>query len=318
MSELENEFLVEAQEMLEEAESNFVSLEQGGRFHDHYNQIFRYFHSLKGAAGMFGLEKLQAHMHYLESLFEKYKVEGTIPNQIIDYFLLGIDAAKDILAEKPVRFIKLEEYLNKNRPEKTADENKPQIEKISEIKVKVEQTKAKNKLFHAFVVDDEIDIVDILSDFLEVSDFQVSKFTDAHELLKSLKKVHPDVILSDINMPGMSGLEMSKKVAEIRPHLPIIFVSAYITKDTILEGLANGVSGYIDKPFKESSITQQAINAAKKYAALKLLNKSMDLLLYQFSSMEEFLKAKSGENASELLKTELNLIMSQRKLLYGK
>ena len=56
------------------------------------------------------------------------------------------------------------------------------------------------------------------------------------------------LILSDINMPGMTGLEMLPKVKEIRPEVPVIMITAYGDPDTRRKALENGASGLLTKP----------------------------------------------------------------------
>ena len=56
------------------------------------------------------------------------------------------------------------------------------------------------------------------------------------------------LILSDINMPGMTGLEMLPKVKEIRPEVPVIMITAYGDADTKRKALENGASGLLTKP----------------------------------------------------------------------
>jgi CheY-like chemotaxis protein len=56
------------------------------------------------------------------------------------------------------------------------------------------------------------------------------------------------LILSDINMPGMTGLEMLPKVKEIRPEVPVIMITAYGDPDTRRKAIENGASGLLTKP----------------------------------------------------------------------
>ena len=56
------------------------------------------------------------------------------------------------------------------------------------------------------------------------------------------------LILSDINMPGMTGLEMLPKVKEMRPDVPVIMITAYGDADTRRKALENGASGFLTKP----------------------------------------------------------------------
>ena len=65
------------------------------------------------------------------------------------------------------------------------------------------------------------------------------------------------LILSDINMPGMTGLEMLPKVKEIRPEVPVIMITAYGDADTKRKALENGASGLLTKPIDFSLLREK-------------------------------------------------------------
>lgn len=65
------------------------------------------------------------------------------------------------------------------------------------------------------------------------------------------------LILSDINMPGMSGLEMLPKVKEIRPEVPVIMITAYGDADTKRKAIENGASGLLTKPIDFSLLREE-------------------------------------------------------------
>jgi CheY-like chemotaxis protein len=65
------------------------------------------------------------------------------------------------------------------------------------------------------------------------------------------------LILSDINMPGMTGLEMLPKVKEIRPDVPIIMITAYGDADTKRKALENGATGLLTKPIDFSLLREE-------------------------------------------------------------
>jgi chemotaxis protein histidine kinase CheA len=88
-----DEFFLEANEMLSEAEDSFLEIEKIENLEEEFNKIFRIFHSLKGSAGMMGLEQLQRHMHLME---DSLSVE-TIRDKV-DYYLKGIDVSKQLIA----------------------------------------------------------------------------------------------------------------------------------------------------------------------------------------------------------------------------
>ncbi len=68
------------------------------------------------------------------------------------------------------------------------------------------------------------------------------------------------LILSDINMPGMTGLEMLPKVKEMRPEVPVIMITAYGDPDTRRRALENGASGLLTKPI-DFSLLREEINS---------------------------------------------------------
>ncbi len=65
------------------------------------------------------------------------------------------------------------------------------------------------------------------------------------------------LILSDINMPGMTGLEMLPKVKEMRPEVPVIMITAYGDADTKRKALENGASGLLTKPIDFSLLREE-------------------------------------------------------------
>src|ERR1700761_4754735 len=65
------------------------------------------------------------------------------------------------------------------------------------------------------------------------------------------------LILSDINMPGMTGLEMLPKVKEIRPEVPVIMITAYGDADTRRKALESGATGLLTKPIDFSQLREE-------------------------------------------------------------
>lgn len=87
-----------------------------------------------------------------------------------------------------------------------------------------------------------------------------------HEALKILGEPHQkfDLVISDWNMPEMTGLNLLKKVREMWPEMPFIMLTGKATGDFVLAAKENGVNGYIAKPFAPAQLT------AKIAAVLKL------------------------------------------------
>ena len=76
-SELDiKEFIMESTELLDAAEKSLLAIDQGAPFKDHYDAIFRAFHSIKGAAGMMEMTAVQSHLHQMESRFLDQKTKN--------------------------------------------------------------------------------------------------------------------------------------------------------------------------------------------------------------------------------------------------
>jgi CheY-like chemotaxis protein/HPt (histidine-containing phosphotransfer) domain-containing protein len=300
-----NEFKIEAYEMFELAEEGLLNIEKGLDFSKNYNSIFRYFHSLKGAAGMFELNDLQMHMHKLESLFESLKTIGAINKDQIDYFLCGIDDAKNILSGNKSNFIHIEpnrfltETLTLNKKQTTTP------------KTKIKST-SKGVVF---IVDDEPDIVQILEDAISDNDFTIHKFYNGEEALEKFEELCPDLIISDINMPKLNGIEMIKAIRKISTTTPVIFVSGYLSKELMQEALAYGAEAFIEKPFSSLIVSNLCKNTVKKNQAMQLLEKSISYILYQFSDLDKYLESQGKDSLRQSLKLELEIILEQRNIL---
>ncbi|MGB1287732.1 MAG: adenylate/guanylate cyclase domain-containing protein [Aggregatilineales bacterium] len=101
------------------------------------------------------------------------------------------------------------------------------------------------------IVDDNPDNIELVSDVLEMGGHDVSTATEGNTAIKIAHDVLPDLILLDINMPGMSGFEVCAqlKAAEDTIQIPIIMLTAQSDVDSRVKGLAVGADDYLTKPF---------------------------------------------------------------------
>ena len=102
-----------------------------------------------------------------------------------------------------------------------------------------------NKLL---IVDDEIEICEFLKSFFEDRDFKVGVATDGTRALEQMVLFHPEVVLLDIQMPGMDGLQVLKKIKEMYPKVKVIMVTAVEAQEKIEEAMRFGADNYITKP----------------------------------------------------------------------
>ncbi|OUR96121.1 hypothetical protein A9Q84_07090 [Halobacteriovorax marinus] len=308
---MKEDFYIEALEMFEMAEVGLLNIDRGEGFEENFNLIFRSFHNLKGAAGMFDLQALQAHMHKLETLFEETKSECRLSKVQIDFFLDGVDCAKLLLEGKESSFSFVDHMTDLNDVKLNAKVHEEKVEKAHKEIDLFEDRKNQSLIF---VVDDEPVIVEILTDALQNADCKIVGFNSGKELLENLDQ-NPDLILSDIKMPELDGLNLLKRLSEIRMDLPLIFISGYITKDAMVEALSLGAQGFVEKPIDIDYVKKITSLVIRRYKAHKLLNKSIDYMLYQFSDLDSYLEESGKENIRKSLKNDLESILEQRKIL---
>jgi len=99
------------------------------------------------------------------------------------------------------------------------------------------------------VVDDEPSGSEAVAGFLGLKGYQPRVCTHAEEVLASFEKGRFCLAFVDINLPGMSGLELASKMKEIDPHIEIVFMTGYGTFDNAVEALKIGAYDYLPKPF---------------------------------------------------------------------
>ena len=100
-----------------------------------------------------------------------------------------------------------------------------------------------------WVVDDDSSIRWVLTRTLRADGFNVEDFGDAESALKALHKAQPDVLMTDIRMPGKSGLELAKSLEEQGADIPCIVMTAHTDLDSALASYESGAFEYLPKPF---------------------------------------------------------------------
>ena len=129
------------------------------------------------------------------------------------------------------------------------------------------------------VVDDDPDIVEILKYNLKNSGYSVKSACNGVEAIKKAKKFIPDIILMDVMMPEMSGIEACEEIKNIDQlsQAIIIFLSARSEDYTQISAYDAGADDYISKPVKPKILLKKISNIAKKISSEKNAPKTIDL-----------------------------------------
>lgn len=104
------------------------------------------------------------------------------------------------------------------------------------------------------VVDDERVVTDMLSRVLEKQGYRVLRADSAVSALAILEEQAVDIMVSDIHMPGMNGLELTKQASQTYPDLSIVLMTGNYLKHDRRDALAAGADGYVTKPFKNQTL----------------------------------------------------------------
>jgi len=112
------------------------------------------------------------------------------------------------------------------------------------------------------LVDDEESIRKLLSRMLE-STYDVEVAPDGDAAIRLLREpdAHYDLLISDLNMPGMDGLTLIREAQRINPALAAIVITGYSTESSAIEALNLGVAGYLTKPFGTAQVLAAAAKA---------------------------------------------------------
>jgi CheY-like chemotaxis protein/anti-sigma regulatory factor (Ser/Thr protein kinase) len=123
--------------------------------------------------------------------------------------------------------------------------------------------------FRILVVDDEEDVRGTLSEMIEGLDYQVMVAENGKEALERIKTEKIDLVITDLSMPKMNGLELIVNSKQINPNIPIAVISAFGNVENTTYALTRGAFSFIAKPFKISQI-KELIRKGKQLRELSL------------------------------------------------
>lgn len=114
------------------------------------------------------------------------------------------------------------------------------------------------------VVDDEEDVRETLATVLENLNYQALLAADGEEALSVIKNQRVDVILSDLYMPGMNGIELLKRVKTEKKNIIFLMITAHPTIETAVDAIKKGAYDYLTKPFHIEEVRIKLSRAMEK------------------------------------------------------
>ncbi|WP_323592988.1 response regulator transcription factor [Aliarcobacter butzleri] len=124
------------------------------------------------------------------------------------------------------------------------------------------------KSLKVLIVEDEIKLANLIKASIKELFFKVNIAKDGIEGLKKFQSFKPDIIISDITMPNLDGLEMSQRIRE-ESNIPIVILSAYSQKEKLLKAIDLGINKYFIKPFDIEEFLEYLKNLSKNIKKIK-------------------------------------------------
>ena len=115
-----------------------------------------------------------------------------------------------------------------------------------------------------WVVDDDQSVRWVLTEALRLADMAPRSFESGASFFDALRDEQPDVIITDIRMPDMSGLELMEQLARGHPHIPVIVITAYTDLDSAVSAYQGGAFEYLPKPFDIDETVELVAKAARQ------------------------------------------------------
>ena len=114
------------------------------------------------------------------------------------------------------------------------------------------------------LVDDDVDILELLQRHLKSMDYHTYKAVSVKEALYILKDTEIDLLVTDINMPEIDGLQLVKYVAEHYPNMPKLVVTGFPSVEDASSVIKHGATDYLTKPFTKSELELAVKNPRKR------------------------------------------------------
>ena len=131
---------------------------------------------------------------------------------------------------------------------------------------------------HVLVVDDDVGILDLLTNLLGSEGYRVTTAACGREGLEAIEKELPDIVLLDVQMPGMSGFEALATIRGRHPYLPVVMVTGHGSEEVAADALRLGADDYIAKPLRIRNLcfrVERNLEKARLGAAQDSLNEQL-------------------------------------------
>jgi two-component system response regulator FixJ len=170
---------------------------------------------------------------------------------------------------------------------------------------------------HIFFVDDEPAVCRSVSQTLHRSGYTVSCFADADRCLQRLQMQSCDLLITDVRMPGMDGIELVRRAKCIAPWLPILVITGFGDIPMAVRAVKAGATEFIEKPLQKQSFLE-AVQAAIKQQDLSNLLKGKSLTEKEVAVLRLILQGNSNREIAKVLHRSIRTIEDHRRHIMRK
>jgi len=157
-----------------------------------------------------------------------------------------------------------------------------------------------------FIVDDERIIRVTLADELRDASHQVWEFANATAAMAQIREMEPELIITDLSMPGMDGIAFLEKIKAFNPDIQVIMMTAFSTVDNAVKAMKIGAYDYFTKPF-ESDELLLAVNRVEELISIKNENKFLRKQIIPKYNFESFVgDSQAVQEVFDLIKVVAN------------
>jgi two-component system cell cycle response regulator len=164
------------------------------------------------------------------------------------------------------------------------------------------------------IVDDEPDTLEIIQVLLQVEGYDVFTASTGEEGVKKAKQENPEVILMDINLPGIDGNEALRMIRENNPLQCVIMLTAYATVDNAIQALKEGATDFVKKPFENEHLIHIVNQALEKSRSL-LERKKLEEEVRRLSITDDLTGLYNHRHFFKTLEAELVRMKRQKTTL---
>jgi len=143
-------------------------------------------------------------------------------------------------------------------------------------------------IYTVLIIDDDAEVRRSLVHLFERAKWQVSDLPNAVDAAKKMIDINPDLVISDVKMPGISGLQLFEEVFQTDQSTPFIFVSAHADVAMAVKAMQQGAYSFLEKPFDPKRLLMAAQNAAKQ-CRLQRQNNQLHAQIAALSGLDQML-----------------------------